>query len=852
MFLHKWFQRRPGSGSVESLRARLETFRSLVERNNRVLELIADAGEKLGGEYIFDVQYLRSLAGELEGSVRGVVDDLNALTGYRYHELARVFDQINTEIKSILEFRQSIPRTDFVIPLDQIGTEMADAVGEKMARLGEIWTRLDCPVPNGFAITAFACWSFLQQGDVLPALEAWQASAASAAEGEGRERAQRLQEAILQASLPADLKRSIHKASAALQQNGECGLLAVRSSAVGEDGKSSFAGQYETRLGVPAGELAEAYQRVVSSLFSPSVMAYRRRAGMHPTDCVMPVGCLCMVDARSAGVVYTLDPSNPQGDTMLISSAWGLGKTVVDGTGPADRIEVARREPHATLSQSVAAKDKMFAAAPGQGLCQIEVSAEKVAAPSISGAEARRLAATALRIERYMKCAQDIEWAIDRKGRLFILQARPLRIGTPRAQGAVKRSPAQRPHKILMRDEGTVACRGVASGRVLIVQEGRDLAKAPPGSVLVARASSPMLSSALSGAAAVITDLGTPTGHLATIAREFRVPMIVGAGKATQVLRNALEVTVDAEDNIVYEGIVGELLHEQLLVPFSYEEAAEFRLLRRILKRIAPLHLNDPQSPHFAVRYCTTYHDIIRFAHEKAVEHVIGETWLARTRPSRFARRLDLDVPLDLIVVDLGGGMQASGERERVRPGELSCAPLRAVLEGMQTRGAWSSAPADMDLDGFMSSATRVGSLTSPLAARPRQNLAIVSRSYLHLSLNLGYHFNIVDCYLSEIPNDNFIYFRFAGGATELARRERRAEVLKSILGKYDFVVEVKGDLVIARIKKVSLPDMEERLRMVGRLIGCTRQLDVVLRDDSAIDRCVERFMAGQCNLTSG
>lgn len=852
MFLRNWFQRKPRSGSVESLRARLETFRSLVERNNRVLELIADAGEKLGGEYIFDVQYLRSLAGDLEVSVRGAVDDLNALTGYRYDELTRVFDQINTEIRSILEFRQSIPRTDEVISLDHIGTEMADAVGEKMARLGEIWTRLECPVPNGFAVTAFACWSFLQQGDVLPALEAWQAASTSGGEGEVREQAQRLREAILRASIPADLKRSIHKAAAALQQNGECVLFAVRSSAVGEDGRSSFAGQFVTRLGVTAGELPAAYQEVVASLFSPSVMAYRRRAGMHPTDCVMPVGCLCMIDARSAGVIYTLDPSNPQGDTMLISSAWGLGKTVVDGSGPADRIEVARREPHAVLSQMVASKETMFAAVPGQGLQQAEVPSERIAAPSLSAAEARRLAAIASRIERYMKCAQDIEWAIDRKGRLFVLQARPLRMGAPHTERSARPSPAERDHTILMRDQGTVACRGVASGRVVVVQEGRDLAKMPPGAVLIARASSPMLSSALTGAAAVITDLGTPTGHLATIAREFRVPMIVGAGNATQILRDAAEVTVDAEDNIVYDGIAGELLHEQLLVPSSYEEAAEFRLLRRILKRIAPLHLNDPQSPHFAARYCTTYHDIIRFAHEKAVEHVIGETWLARTRPSRYARRLEFDVPLDLIVVDLGGGVQPSGERETVPVEELSCAPLRAVLEGMQTRGAWSSTPADMDLDGFMASATQVGSLTSPFASRPRQNLAIVSRNYLHLSLHLGYHFNIVDCYLSESPNDNFAYFRFAGGATELARRARRAEVLKSILGRFDFVVEVKGDLVIARIKKVSLPDMEERLRMIGRLIGCTRQLDIFLRDDSAIDRCVDRFMAGQCNLTSG
>ena len=135
---------------------------------------------------------------------------------------------------------------------------------------------------------------------------------------------------------------------------------------------------------------------------------------------------------------------------------------------------------------------------------------------------------------------------------------------------------------------------------------------------------------------------------------------------------------------------------------------------------------------------------------------------------------------------------------------------------------------------------------------RPQQNLAIISDRYLNLILRLGYHFNIVDCYLSEVRNDNFIYFRFAGGVTEQARRSRRAALLKKILEKNDFVVEGRGDLVIGRIKKISREDMEDRLRMIGRLIGFTRQLDIFLRSDNLVDRYVDDFLEGRYNLSPG
>jgi hypothetical protein len=125
-------------------------------------------------------------------------------------------------------------------------------------------------------------------------------------------------------------------------------------------------------------------------------------------------------------------------------------------------------------------------------------------------------------------------------------------------------------------------------------------------------------------------------------------------------------------------------------------------------------------------------------------------------------------------------------------------------------------------------------------------NLAIISKDYVNLSLRLGYHFNMVDCYLSDNRNDNYIYFRFLGGVTEITRRSRRAKLISFILEKSDFTVESKGDLVIARTKKMGRQEMEESLRIIGRLIGFTRQLDVLLRTDDSIEKYVRLFFEGK------
>jgi pyruvate,water dikinase len=831
--------------TVEGLRRRLEELRDLVDKNNRVLELIARAGEMLGGEYIFDHNSLVSLAKELETATRVVVYDLNTITGDRYPQLVGALKRIDEGIQATLENRVFVPEAELVIPFEEVGDELADAVGEKMARLGELRRLEGCRVPDGFVVTSYACQRFLAQGPLAEMLGELEGLAGTEVDRHGEVWAA-VRDRVREAEPPRELKRAIRKAVAQLRRKIGRTTLAVRSSAIGEDGELSFAGQYETVLGVRPGDVASAYAEVVASLFAPGVIRYRETGGDHPARGVMAVGCLAMVPARASGVVYTLDPTAPEKDVVVVVATTGLGRVVVEGSAPVDRFELERREPFRLIVSKVAAKEARLAVGRRGGVETVLVPEVDRERPALCEAELAEIAATALRIERYMKCPQDIEWAIDNGRRLFILQARPLRLSAP--VGATGRDVAEitRGRTALMRGRGVVACRGIGAGVVHVCIGDEDAGTLPSDAVLVARTSSPRLAGAVARASAVITDIGTTTGHLAAIAREFRVPTIVDAGNATEVLAGAGEVTVDAEEGVVYAGRVEELLDYQVRTQTSFSEAPEFRLLRRMLRRIAPLNLKDPRAANFFPEHCLTYHDIVRFAHEKAMEDVAEGQWMTPRPGSRHVRRLNLDIPLDLIVVDLGGGLAEAEAGSNVDADRVTSRPLLALIEGLTTEGVWATGPADMDLDGFMASLTRSQALTDQLGTRPELNVAVVSSDYLNLSLRLGYHFNIVDCLLSEARSENYIYFRFAGGVTELTRRARRATVVKRILEAEDFVVEGKGDLVIARIKKVPTEVMVDRLRMVGRLIGFTRQLDVFLRDDELVERCVTGFLEGR------
>ena len=570
-----------GRNRVEVLRARFERFRHLLDMDNRVLWLIGDANSKLAGEYLFDTQYLRWLEEELAGAVTAVVQDLADMSGNRYPGLAAARDRAREVVRAALESRSDLQHGPLVVGLDEVGTEAAETLGEKMARLCEVRNRLGLRVPDGVVTTARASQLLLADPRLGPHLDALEA---------GGPATPALQETVAALPVPPEVDKALRRALANFDGNAR---FAVRSSAIGEDGVVSFAGQYETILNVPRDEVPEAWRRVVSSLFSPRALDYRQRHGFSRAKATMAVGCLLMTPAVASGVTYTVDPADPESLAVVVSATFGLGVPVVEGTQGADRYTVSRSQPHHVSKRAVASKHAMYVAASERGVESVPVPADRRNEPVLTDDRLDALVRVALQIERHMRGPQDVEWALEADGTVTVLQARPLRVEAQRPLRGEALATTLARYRVLMRDQGEVACRGVGSGRVVIAAPDGRADGFEPGDVLVARYASPRLSALVSSASAVVTDVGAVTGHMATVAREYRVPTIVGSGQATQFLEAGTVVTVDADDHVIYEGAVQELLRYQLLHGRAYQETHQFRVLRRVLNLVAPLSLGD-------------------------------------------------------------------------------------------------------------------------------------------------------------------------------------------------------------------------------------------------------------------
>jgi pyruvate,water dikinase len=821
-------------------------FRELLDYNNRALELMADMGEKLSGDYLFDRHYLESLANELEQAVYRVIYDLNLMVPRKYSGLFQAFEQAKASVQAELDFSFTIPRGESVYSLSSLHKEMSDLVGEKMATLGEIRNRLGLAVPEGFVVSTPAYKRFVEYNQLQPGIDSLLEAGLNPDPRVLEARSKELGERILESTLPPEVDKAIRRALSQASADGRKTGWAVRSSAVGEDTQSSYAGQYRTLLNLQPSQFAEGYKTVVASLFSPQVITYRQKKRLQQKEMAMAVGFNRMISPRVSGVLYTTDPTDLDADRVIVSACWGLGRLAVEGEGEVDQYTVSRTSPHPLLGQKIGKKEKQYVLGDG-GISLQAVSPENQVQACLGESSLRELVEGALRIEQYMKCFQDIEWSIDAAGRIFFLQARPLEIRREGKDYKGALAGGANHYPVLLNRVGVVASRGIGAGTVFLVRSEEEARNFPRGAVLVLKHGSPRMAKFISMAAAVVTDIGAVTGHMATLCREFRVPTIVDTLQATRVLQPGMEVTVDAEENVIYRGIVRELLTARLIDQTPYEETYEFKLLRRLFKKISTLHLTDPQSEEFTPLHCTTYHDIIRFAHEMAVARISQGIHLKPWGPKGSSRRVKLPIPLDLAVVDIGGGIQEGISAQSLSAEQLSCTPLRVLLEALSAPGVWQSLPVDMDVKGFMSSLTQ----TNLAADSPKVNVAIISKEYVNLSLWLGFHFNMIDGYLSEDRNSNYLYFRFSGGVTEITRRTRRAKLLGEILEKNDFAVETKGDLVIARIKKIDAPNMEERFRLMGRLIGFSRQLDILLRSERDIEFYVDRFFREEMGVAS-
>lgn len=314
---------------------------------------------------------------------------------------------------------------NFVRGFERCGLELIVEVGGKNASLGEL-AKAGFNIPPGFVITSKAYRRFLQEFDLegeLKQLLSLKSPRSIASE------AKRL---ISFHPLPYEIQREIDEACESLTRylGDEEPAFAVRSSAASEDSLSaSFAGQFDTFLGLKSREsILEAIKGCWASLFNERAITYRNsRDTAFFEDSPMSVGVQRMVDARSAGVIFTLDPVTGNRANIVINANWGLGESVVKGSANVDSF-VINKVTLEVVKKDISVKESQHAFKEG-GVEESEVPSDLKHIPCLNDEEAKELARQAKLIERHFGRPQDIEFAIDRKldfpKNIFITQSRP-------------------------------------------------------------------------------------------------------------------------------------------------------------------------------------------------------------------------------------------------------------------------------------------------------------------------------------------------------------------------------------------------------------------------------------------
>ena len=460
----------------------------------------------------------------------------------------------------------------YVVPFEVLRMTDVETVGGKNASLGEMISQLakaGVRVPGGFATTAQAFRDFLEHNQLTQKinqrLDTLNIEDISALVAAGRDIRQWVIDAPFQVDFETQIREDYQQLIAA--SSGEISV-AVRSSATAEDlPDASFAGQQETYLNVVGIDaVLDRIKHVFASLYNDRAISYRVHKGFAHSDVALSAGIQRMVrsDQGSAGVMFTLDTESGFPDVVFITSAYGLGETVVQGAVNPDEFYVfkpmLKAGKQAIIRRSIGSKQLRmeFSNELGKLVQTVDTSVEQRNRYSLSDNDVNELAVYAMIIEDHYGRPMDIEWGKDGiDGKLYILQARPETVKSQAKDG--------KQQKFKLKGSSTVLTTGraigqrVGAGPVRIITDASEMDLVQPGDVLVTDMTDPNWEPVMKRAAAIVTNRGGRTCHAAIIARELGIPAVVGCGDATDMLHNGALVTVscsEGDTGFIYDGML--------------------------------------------------------------------------------------------------------------------------------------------------------------------------------------------------------------------------------------------------------------------------------------------------------
>jgi pyruvate,water dikinase len=325
-----------------------------------------------------------------------------------------------------------------------IGLSDRPDVGGKGGSLGEL-TRAGIPVPLGFVVRTAAFERFLsvleKEEPIRPKVEALESDQLDLIEALSDHVRARFESC----PTPDDIDSEFLAAHAELCGADSDSPVAVRSSATAEDAENaSFAGLQDTHLWVKGARATWKYVRSCwASLYSVPSIAYRRKQGLPESGVAMAVVVQRMVNARTAGVMFTRSPISGDRSVVTIEGSWGLGSAVVGGEVTPDRFVIAKITGEITVRE-ISDKHIQHLPASDGGVSEVPTPEHLRQAPCVSDTEIAALRDIARQVERHYGRPQDIEWAIDPSGDILLLQSRPETVWSSKERAPVA-TPAENP-----------------------------------------------------------------------------------------------------------------------------------------------------------------------------------------------------------------------------------------------------------------------------------------------------------------------------------------------------------------------------------------------------------------------
>ncbi|MCK4439978.1 phosphoenolpyruvate synthase, partial [Candidatus Bathyarchaeota archaeon] len=447
------------------------------------------------------------------------------------------------------------------------------SVGGKNANLGEM-INAGMPVPPGFAVTAFSYKKFIEETGISEKIYAVIRETVTDPDDPKQYEiaSKKIRELIESTPIPKDVDEAIRLAYGELCRRLDANgvLVAARSSATAEDlPDASFAGQQETYLNVKGeDELLEKTVECWSSLFTPRAIFYRTQKGFRHEDVLISVGVQKMVNAKTAGVMFTLNPVTGDPNQIIIEGNWGLGEAVVSGAVTPDYFSVDKAATR-IVEHKIAKKTVEYIRDPETGkTIHADVPSERQEVSCLKDEEILKLAELGKRIEEHYGIAQDVEWAIDRDlsfpENIFIVQSRPETVWSlKKAEERLEETTAPvvpTELNVVTKGIGT-GKRDIAFGKAKVILSPEDAEKLmQKGDILVTPMTNPDFVPYMKIASAIVTNKGGVTCHAAIVSRELGIPCVVATENATQVMESNKEYTVDARNGIIYEGIAKEII----------------------------------------------------------------------------------------------------------------------------------------------------------------------------------------------------------------------------------------------------------------------------------------------------